>query len=256
MQEGMQFRFEIPRQPPGPVIELSLQEAEKILLKKLETKESQSDALWEMARFYQSTRQFDKSLDCLRKILPQMPDAEQRAGCVLAFGQLMESIGDFKAAVVYYKEALTLEPAQTSTWYFVNNNLGYSLNQLREFTEGEKYCRKAIEIDPSRPNAFKNLGLALYGQGHYHGAANCFVTATQVNAADSRSLGHLEVLIKEHPELGFEFQDKIESCRAAVEAASKKAEELKPVAYRGWKKYLLLLRAKLRHVFSAARISL
>jgi len=36
MQEGMQFRFELPRQPQGPVVEISLEEAEKTLLKKLE----------------------------------------------------------------------------------------------------------------------------------------------------------------------------------------------------------------------------
>jgi len=59
--------------------------------------------------------------------------------------------------------------------------------------------------------------------------------------------------VKEHPELEFEFQDKIESCRKAVEAVSKKAEDLKPVVYRGWRKQLFLLRAKLRQVFSTVR---
>jgi tetratricopeptide (TPR) repeat protein len=254
MQEGMQFRFELPRQPQGPVVEITAEEAEKTLLKKLEEEKSQPlDALWELASFYQQSRQFDKGLDCLRQILPKMPDAERKAGCVLGFGQMMESIGDYKAAVGYYKEAMTLEPVQTATWYFINNNLGFSLNQLGEFGEGEKYCRKAIEIDPNRPNGFKNLGLALLGQGDLNGAATCFVTATQVNAADPRSLRHLEELVKEHPELGFEFQDKIESCRKAVEAVSKKAEDLKPVVYRGWRKQLFLLRAKLRQVFSTVR---
>jgi hypothetical protein len=45
----MQFRFEIPRQPPGPVIELSLQEAEKILLKKLETPRKTASGLFSSA---------------------------------------------------------------------------------------------------------------------------------------------------------------------------------------------------------------
>ena len=254
MQEGMQFRFEIPRQPQGPVVEISLEEAEKTLLKKVKAEKSQPlDALWELACFYQQTRQFDKGLDCLRQILPKIPDAERKASCVLGFGQMMESIGDYKAAVGYYKEAVTMEPVRTATWYFINNNLGFSLNQLGEFSEGEKYCRKAIEIDPNRPNGFKNLGLSLIGLGDFHGAATWFVTATQVNAADPRSLRHLEELVKQHPELEFEFHGKIENCRGAVEAVSKKAEELKPVVYRGWRKYLYLLHAKLRQVFSTTR---
>jgi tetratricopeptide (TPR) repeat protein len=251
MQEGMQFRFELPQQPQGPVVEISLQEAEKTLLKKVEAEKSQPlDALWELASFYQQTRQFDKGLDCLRQILPKIPDAERRASCVLGFGQMMESIGDYKAAVSYYKEALPLEPVRTATWYFINNNLGFSLNQLGEFRDGEKYCRKAIEIDPNRPNGFKNLGLALLGQEDFHGAATCFVSATQVNAADPRSLRYLEELVKQHPELEFEFQDKVESCRKAVEAVSKKAEELKPVIVRGWRKYLFLLRVKVNRLLS------
>ncbi len=247
MQEGMQFQFKLPTQPQGPVIELSVEEAEKTLLKKVEAEKDQPlDALWELARFYQQTGQFDKGLRCLRRILAQIPDAERKAGCVLGFGQMMESIGDYKAAVAYYKEALTLEPVQTATWYFINNNLGFSLNQLGEFSEGEKYCRKAIQTDPNRPNALKNLGLALLGQGDFRNAANCFVTATQVNAADPRSLRHLEELVQQHPELEFEFQEKIEFCHKAVEAVSRKAQERKPVVYRGWRKYLFLLRAKIR----------
>jgi len=121
----------------------------------------------------------------------------------------MESIGDFKAAVAYYKEALALEPVRTPTWYFINNNLGFSLNQLGEFTE----ARDLPQGDRNRSQSsrcIQNLGLALSGQGDYRGAANCFVTATQVNAGDPRSLRHSRVLVKEHPELEFEFQGKIE----------------------------------------------
>ena len=47
---------------------------------------------------------------------------------------------------------------------------------------------RPFEIDPSRPNAHKNLGISLAGQSQYREAAQCFVTATQVNAADPRAL--------------------------------------------------------------------
>src|SRR4030095_3304078 len=101
-------------------------------------------------------------------------------------------------AVRYYKEALSLEPTGTFTWYFINNNLGYSLNTLGQYAEGEVYCRKAIEVDRKISNGFKNLGLALAGQGEYHEAAETFVKATQANAGDARAFGHLKDLLKEH----------------------------------------------------------
>jgi Flp pilus assembly protein TadD len=96
-------------------------------------------------------------LDWLRKLMSRLPDLENKAGCVLTMGQAMEQVEDFQAAVRYYKEALALEPTDTDTWYFINNKLGFSLNKLGQFAEGEKYCRNAIKVNPNRPNAFKNL---------------------------------------------------------------------------------------------------
>jgi|SRR6266446_7043035 len=250
MEDGLQFRFAVPRPPQGPLVEMSAAEMEKTLLKRLQAEKSQPiEALWQLARFYQQSKQYEKGLACLRQALPQMPDAERKAHCVLALGQMMESVGDYSSAVGYYKEAFALEPVQTDAWYFINNNLGFSLNQLGQFGEGEKYCRKAIEVDPNRPNAFKNLGIALSGQGDFRGAAKCFLTATQVNAADARAFHLLEDLLKQHPELEYEFQDRVECCQKAIAVAAKKAEELKPIVYRGWRKQLVLLRTKIRSAF-------
>jgi len=247
MDKRLDFRFFIPPPPDGPLVAMSFAEMEKLLLNRLEKeKDKPADALWELARLYQQSKQHEKGLECLRRALACMPDVEEKARCVLGMGQMMEAVGDFEAAVRYYREALALEPVQTNTWYFINNNLGYSLNTLGQFAEGEKYCLKAIEIDPSRPNAFKNVGIALKGQGQYSEAARAFITATQVNAADPRSFHLLEELQRERPELGFEFGDALEFCRKAVEVASQKWKESEPVVYRGWKKHLLLWKCKIQ----------
>ena len=153
--------------------------------------------------------------------------------------------GRFPAAAGYYRQALGLEPMNTWTWYFVNNNLGFSLNVLERFAEAEDYCRKALETDPNRPNAYKNLGLSLSGQGRYHEAAQCFVAATQVNAADPRAFHLLMDLLKEHGELEYDFETAAACCRKAVETAARKVEEMKPVVHRGWKKHFILWRARL-----------
>jgi len=159
---------------------------------------------------------------------------------------MMEAVQDYEAAVRYYKEAFALEPVQADVWYFINNNLGFSLNTLGRFAEGEKYCRKALEVDPSRHNAHKNLGIALAGQGAYAEAAKCFVRATQANAADPRASHLLRGLLRDHPELEFGFGDAAESCQKAVQSVGKKVEQLKPVVHRGWQKRLILLCSRLR----------
>src|SRR5579871_4639656 len=154
MAEPMSFRFAIPR-PEGPLVEMSPQEMEATLLKRLEDeKDHPGAALWQLARFYQY-KNVEKALSCLRRFLDVTPDVETKAGAVIAMGQMMETAQDFAAAVRYYKEAFALEPSNTDVWYLIHNNLGYSLNQLGKFSEGETYCRKAIEINPARPNAFK-----------------------------------------------------------------------------------------------------
>jgi tetratricopeptide (TPR) repeat protein len=247
MDKPLDFRFSIPRAPAGPLVELSPEEWEQMLLGRLEEQQTDpTQAMWDLAQFYKLQRRHEQAIGWLHKLMSMLPDGESKASCVLTMGQAMEQVHDYLAAVQYYKEALALEPTDTFTWYFINNNLGFSLNQLGQFAEGERYCRKAIEIDPGRPNGFKNLGLALLGQGKYQDAARCFVTATQVNAADARSFHLLQELIGEHPELAFEFQDEVDCCRKAVEVAAQKVAAAKPVVYRGWRKRLILWQGKLR----------
>jgi len=245
MEEPLKFQFELPRPPVGPLVEVSSQEMEKLLLKKLEESENNpTQALWQLALFYKQIRQHGKALARLQELIPLLPDPEERARCVLNMGQTMEQTGNYAAAAGYYKQALALEPMHTWTWYFVNNNLGFSLNVMGRFAEAEPYCRRAIQTDPNRPNAYKNLGFSLAGLGHYREAAQCYVAATQVNAADSRAFHLLIDLLKNHPELEYDFETAVIGCRKAVETAARKVEEMKPVIHRGWRKHLILLRAK------------
>ena len=131
----------------------------------------------------------------------------------------MENARDYPAAVRYYRKALALKPTDRFVRYFINNNLGFSLNALGDFAEGEIYCRKAIEIDPGRPNGHKNLGIALAGQGCYPEAAECFIAATQENALDSRAFNLLTELLENHPELEVEFGDVARLCGEAIKQA-------------------------------------
>jgi tetratricopeptide (TPR) repeat protein len=246
-EEQWRFNYSLPKPPEGKLVRLSHAELEEVLLNNLQAaKDDPRDSLWELARFYSHSKQQEQALDYLRKVLALQPDTDHKAATVLAMGQTMEQVDDFESAVRYYREAFAFEPVHTRTWYFINNNLGYSLNKLGKFDEGEKFCRAAIEIDGQLPNGFKNLGIALRGLGHYTEAAECFVHATQADASDDRSLQLLEELLKDQPTLGFEFGPRLEFCRKAVEVARQhRASSPPPVVHGGWRKHSLLLRTRL-----------
>ena len=208
------------RAPHEPDDELSAAEAERLLLRKLEDeKESPHEALRELAVYYRTTRQSNKALACFRQLTAIARDVEEKAQCLLNMGQVMESRRDYREAARYYKEGLALEPRDSVVSYFLNNNLGFSLNTLGDLVTGEIYCRKAIDIDPERHNAHKNLGIALSGQGWYREAAECFVVATQHRPSDSRAFSLLTELLETSPELKAEFGDVARLCAEAVEQA-------------------------------------
>jgi len=119
-------------------------------------------------------------------------------------GALMEGDRNYSAAAEAYRDGLEHDQDQVDPTlnYFLRNNLGYSLNQLGLFVDGETWCREAIETDKNRSNAHKNLGLALQGQGRYPEAAACFRNATLADPIDRRSFNHLRELLETHPDLG------------------------------------------------------
>jgi tetratricopeptide (TPR) repeat protein len=177
--------------------------------------------MWALAQFYKDSGKIDQAFERLRQLLDGATDLEAKARIVLALGQTAEASSDYELAARFYRQALSLEPSVTDTWYFIHNNLGFSLNQLGRFSDGERCCRQAIAINPQRSNGYKNLGLALQGLGVYRQAAEAFVAATQANASDNRSLGHLEALLEAHPELEFDLAGALECCRQAVAIAKK-----------------------------------
>ena len=140
------------------------------------------------------------------------PESDKQTALLLKKGLEAEKRRDFEAAVAAYTQGLYLEPANKEIWYFIHNNLGYSLNQLGRFSEGEKVCRQATNINPNLSNAHKNLGLALAGQNQFAAAARSYVRAVEATASDTRSLVLLLKLLHNHPELRAEFQTEAERC--------------------------------------------
>jgi len=155
-------------------------------------------------------------------LLGTITDLAIRAHAAMAVGWGLEKVGGFGKAVEMYRTVVLMEPLEPKAWYYAHNNLGYCLNQLGDFTGGEGFCREALRIDPALPNAHKNLGLALQGQGRLVEAAQAFVTSTLTFPADGRSFRHLLALVEAHPEIRGQMPTLAEDmarCAAAVENA-------------------------------------
>ncbi len=245
-----EFRFSLPRPPAGGVVELSPEEVEKVLLRKLrDERGSPCQALWELAQFYKGEQRHEAAMAYLQKLLKLVNDVEGRASCLLTMGQVREQSGDFRAALRHYKEALACEPASDATWYLIHNNLGFCFAALGRFEDAERYCRQAIRIDSGRPNAHKNLGLALRAQGRLTEAAEAFINGTRANASDPRASQLLAKLLEDHPELKARFAEEASYCRKAVQTAEREGLKRKPAIHRGWRKKLFLLRVRLHSLW-------
>jgi len=218
----LEFAFAITDSPDGQ--SMPVEEVEAKLLTQLEERGGAcADTLWQLARLCSLTGRQRQGLEFIERIVATTDDRETLASGCLAEGQLMEQLRDFAGAVPFYESGLALQPTSAPVRYLLHNNLGFSLNQLGKYPEGEVHCRAAIEVDATRPNAFKNLGLSLQGQGRYALAARSFVDATKANASDPRSAKHLRDLLTEHgADVEAEVPDireQLQACDAAVAAA-------------------------------------
>ncbi|HJX34337.1 MAG TPA: tetratricopeptide repeat protein [Desulfatiglandales bacterium] len=233
--ENFYFRFRRASLPKGGEA-ITLEEAEEFFLEQLEERDGTcKETLWRLIRVYSLMKRPDDALKYLYKMMQLSDDAEENAHYFLTLGQLMEQKGDYQSAVKYYRGAFCLKPSDNDVWYWVNNNLGFCLNELMRFDEAKGYLLAAIRIDPTRANAYKNLGLCFMGGGDYIKASENFINSVKANASDTRALKHLEELVSDHPEL-FEEIPGLSKVLMQCRKALKTALESQPDFEKHWKR--------------------
>jgi len=154
------------------------------------------------------------------KMLLYAENAKEKAYCLLCMGQAKERVGNYGEALKPYLSAMDLPPERNDNWYFLYNNIGYCLNWFGRHVEATPYCRTAIGINPRRHNAFKNLGVALQGQGEYTKAAAAYIEATRICPRDGRALNLLEELVSRERERILDIGNiiaEVRRCRDLVE---------------------------------------
>jgi tetratricopeptide (TPR) repeat protein len=158
------------------------------------------EGLWRLALFYhEQAKRSDLAAAVLQLMIEEFDDPENTAVVYYALGRIAQADEKWAVALEQYEKGLLEVPKQRDTLYFLRNNAGFCLNALGRFSEGESYCRWSLEINSSRPNAFKNLGISLYGQGDLRGAAWCWLEALSVDPDYPQARKLLDELLSKHP---------------------------------------------------------
>ncbi len=188
----------------------------------LEDKQEIAGHLMFFARYCAEKFRFDCAQEYLEKVLELVISDDEKAFCLLSIGQVNEGKKDFETAIRWYGKAFSLKPgSDRQVWYFLHNNIGYCLNQVKRHKEATKYCRLAIAISPEAFNAHKNLGVALEGLGRYAVAAKSYVDSCRQCPIDGRALRHLQDLVAAHPDVLRKIhglQRQIDACEKAEAA--------------------------------------
>jgi TPR repeat protein len=211
--------------PSGETIEGNFVTFPRVLAERIRISKADDERLQlvdELTHFYAESAPARAAEQNWLELVGSIEGLEKRAEALVRTGGRMEKCKAWKQAILIYREAVRIEPEDRKMWYFAHNNLGFCLNQLCQFEEGEAFCRKALKIDGTRSNAYKNTALALQGQCRFPEAAELFITGTLTRPQDRRSLDHLVELLESHPEIREKLPTidaDIEKCCEAVENA-------------------------------------
>jgi tetratricopeptide (TPR) repeat protein len=239
---------------------------EMALLSSLETQTSQDDYLenlWQLNNFYGRVERKDLATEIIQGILQYTSSIDWQAACHLRLGQFAEQARQYDVAYKHYGQGLVLNPERQDVAYFLHNNMGFCLNFKGRYKESEAVCRRAIEINSQRANAFKNLGVALSGQGDRLGAAWAWIEATKADPRDVRSFNFLVQLLTDHPDLDSQFPGvlkELDACENVVASSMQRrvgsprldTGEICRLKYIPPKGYLLLQKGKTRKTSAEA----
>lgn len=70
-----------------------------------------------------------------------------------------------------------------------------------DYQEAERHCRSALELNWTRPSAYRNLGISFHGQGKLAAAAWALLEAVKMDASDDRARVFLKKLATDNPSL-------------------------------------------------------
>jgi tetratricopeptide (TPR) repeat protein len=192
------------KKPTNPLSPAPAEDTEKMLLKRLEGTPNEEEYFrWMLftVGYYRGVKKAAAAKQLLEKFLDRTSNPEYHVQCHLALGQIATDEQNMDAAITHFSAALDLRPGNKKIEYILNNNLGYCLNMAGRYDAAERYCRVALDLNWTRPSAYRNLGISFHGQGKLASAAWALLEAVKMDSADDRARTLLKKLASDHPTL-------------------------------------------------------
>jgi tetratricopeptide (TPR) repeat protein len=184
-------------QPPA-------QDTETMLLQRLESTTNEEEYFrWMLftVGYYRGIQKPKEAKDLLQKFVGITSKPDYHVQCQLALGQIATDEQDMEMAISHFGAALELQPESKKVEYILRNNLGYCLNMVGRYEEGERNCRIALDLNWTRPSAYRNLGISFHGQGKLASAAWALLEAVKMDPTDDRARMLLKKLASDNPTL-------------------------------------------------------
>ena len=211
------------KKPAALALPEPTQDTEGLLLERLKNSKTDEDYFrWMLfvVGFYRGINKIDSATHLLEGYIELSKNPEQSAHCHLALGQIATDEKRLDQALSHFTAALELAPKKRKVGYVLHNNIGFCLNSLERFSEEEKYCRTAIEMDWARASGYRNLGVSLQGQGDLIGATWALAEAVKVDATDNRARLILDKLLSTNPKIAIQCPWATESLAAGIQTAT------------------------------------
>lgn len=175
-----------------------------MLLRRLESTASEDEHFrWLLftVGYYRGIRKVEAAKELLTGFLGVTSKPDYHVQCRLALGQIATDEQNMDAAISHFGAALNLKPESKKIEYILHNNLGYCFNMTGDYQEAERHCRSALELNWTRPSAYRNLGISFHGQGKLAAAAWALLEAVKMDASDDRARAFLKKLATDNPSL-------------------------------------------------------
>lgn len=133
----------------------------KEALNKAESAKEKMDVLSRLLRVYFAQKNYLEIFFLLEKLLNEPLMANHKAYLLFQKGRVSECLYEFDDALIYYCRCLTCPIVPDEIYYDLWNNMGFCWLYKQDFKSAEICCRRAIELNPNRWEAWKNLRICL-----------------------------------------------------------------------------------------------
>ncbi|MBZ5500442.1 MAG: tetratricopeptide repeat protein [Acidobacteriia bacterium] len=137
--------------PGGELV--SIKDANRIfliLVNNSESEENIKEMLQALACECAENCHFKTACAYIDKILSRADTSDEKARCLLVMGQVLEQANDYRHALETYLRAFDFQQESNETWYFLNNNLAFCLNQVNRHHEAQRHC--CLPLNPCPKN--------------------------------------------------------------------------------------------------------